>query len=46
MISTRLHGILDYGASIVLIAFPWIFSVAENNSETIVPVALGIATIL
>src|SRR6476620_3626806 len=46
MISTRLHGILDYSVAIVLLAFPWLFSVAGITAETIVPVSLGIATIL
>ena len=46
MISTRLHGILDYVSALILIALPWMTGVEGRNPETAVPVSLGVATII
>ena len=44
-ISTRVHGMLDYGMGILLIAAPWIFEFAAGGAETWLPVALGAGVI-
>ncbi|HEY0653509.1 MAG TPA: SPW repeat protein [Chryseosolibacter sp.] len=46
IISTRVHGMLDYLMGVILIASPWIFNFNRGGAETIVPVVLGIAVIL
>ena len=46
MITTRVHGILDYIIGIALIAAPWIFGFANSGPETWVPVILGAGSIL
>jgi hypothetical protein len=40
-IPTKVHGILDYLAGILLIASPWLFGFANDGAETWVPVVLG-----
>lgn len=45
VISTRVHGILDYLMGVVLIAAPWLLGFARNGAETWVPVALGAGVI-
>lgn len=44
-IPTRIHGMLDYGMGLVLIAAPWIFGFATGGAETWVPVILGAGVI-
>ncbi len=46
IISTKVHGVLDYMMGILLIATPWIFGFASNGWETWVPVVLGVSVIL
>lgn len=46
MISTRIHGALDYIVGVVLIAAPWLFNFAAGGAETWIPVVLGTGTIL
>jgi hypothetical protein len=46
MITTRVHGILDYIIGIALIAAPWVFGFANSGPETWVPVILGAGSIL
>jgi hypothetical protein len=46
IISTRVHGILDYMMGVLLIASPWIFGFVNNGMETWVPCILGVLTIL
>lgn len=46
MISTKVHGYLDYAMGALLIAAPWLFGFAEGGAETWVPVILGAGTIL
>lgn len=45
LLPTRLHGILDYLMGLLLIAAPWLFGFADGGAETVVPVALGVATL-
>jgi hypothetical protein len=44
-IPTRIHGFLDYGIGVLLIASPWLLGFAVGGAETWVPVAIGILII-
>jgi hypothetical protein len=44
-ISTRIHGMLDYGMALVLIAAPWLLGFARGGAETWLPVILGVGVI-
>jgi hypothetical protein len=46
ILSTRVHGVLDYLVGALLIAAPWLFDFARAGAETWVPVALGGGAIL
>jgi len=46
VLSSKIHGILDYVVSVLLIASPWLFGFGVNGHETAIPVVLGITTIL
>jgi hypothetical protein len=46
VISTKVHGVMDYFMGVLLIAAPWLFNFAKGGAETWVPVALGVATIV
>jgi hypothetical protein len=41
VISTKVHGMLDYLVGALLIASPWLFDFAQGGAETWVPVLLG-----
>lgn len=41
IISTKMHGVLDYLVGIVLIAAPWIFGFANGGAEQWIPIILG-----
>lgn len=45
-INTRVHGMLDYGMGVLLIAAPWLLNFARGGAETYVPVVLGVGVIL
>ncbi|MDT0676672.1 SPW repeat domain-containing protein [Autumnicola musiva] len=45
MISTKLHGYLDYLMGIFLIVSPWIFNFPQGMATTL-PIVLGAGTIL
>lgn len=45
-IPTKIHGILDYLMSLILISSPWLLNFDRNGAETWVPVILGVAVIL
>lgn len=45
-IPTRVHGMLDYGMGVLLIAAPWLFGFARGGAETWLPVVLGLGVIL
>lgn len=46
IISTKVHGVLDYLMGGLLIASPWIFGFAGNGWATWVPVILGVSVIM
>jgi hypothetical protein len=46
IISTKVHGILDYMMGVILIAAPWIFGFADNSIATMLPCILGALTIV
>lgn len=46
IISTRVHGVLDYLVGALLIAAPWLFDFNRGGAETWVPVVLGAGVIL
>ncbi len=41
IISPRIHGVLDYLASLILMGAPWLFGFAAGGAETWIPVTLG-----
>lgn len=45
-IPTRIHGMLDYGMGLILIAAPWLFGFARGGAETWLPVILGLGAIV
>src|ERR1700754_4250941 len=46
IISSKLHGVLDYSVGMLLIIIPWVAGFAREGAETWLPVALGFATLL
>src|ERR1700712_3748208 len=46
IIPTKVHGILDYVVSILLIISPWLFNFNNNKAETILPIVLGGSAII
>lgn len=46
VISTRIHGIIDYAMGILLIVAPWLLDFSRGGAETWVPVILGAGTIV
>ena len=46
LISTKLHGVLDYMVGLLLIGSPWLFGFAHGGAETWVPVSQGTAAVL
>lgn len=46
IISTKVHGVLDYMMGVLLIASPWLFGFANNGVETLLPCILGASTIV
>ncbi|HEX2253079.1 MAG TPA: SPW repeat protein [Thermoanaerobaculia bacterium] len=45
-IPTRVHGFLDYGMGLLLIAAPWLLGFTRGGAETWVPVILGAGVIV
>ena len=45
IISTKVHGVLDYLMGVLLIAAPWLLNFNRDGAETWVPVILGIGVI-
>lgn len=45
-IPTRVHGILDYLVGLALIAAPWLFGFADNETARWVTIAIGATAIL
>jgi hypothetical protein len=46
IIPTRIHGLLDYSVSILVITIPWLLRFSGPNTATYVLVVLGITSIL
>jgi hypothetical protein len=46
IISTKLHGLLDYLMGILLIASPWLLGFATGTAAQQIPIILGIAMII
>lgn len=45
IISSKVHGYLDYIVGVLLIAAPYIFNFRESGPASIIPIILGISTI-
>ena len=45
VISTKVHGIMDYLLGIILIVSPWLLNFSREGAETWVPVVLGVGLI-
>jgi SPW repeat len=46
VLSTKVHGVIDYLMGIILIAAPWLLKFDREGAETWVPVVLGVGAIL
>lgn len=46
IISTKVHGIMDYLMGAILIAAPWLLNFSRDGAETWVPVILGSGVIV
>lgn len=46
LLTTRMHGVLDYLVGAGLIALPWLLGFAHGGAETWVPVVAGVATLI
>jgi hypothetical protein len=46
VISTKVHGVMDYLMGVILIAAPWLLNFNRGGAETWVPVVLGAGVIL
>lgn len=46
VISSKVHGVMDYIVGLLLIAAPWIFGFAAGGAETWVPVIIGVAALI
>jgi SPW repeat len=46
VISSKVHGVLDYTVGVILIVAPWLLGFARGGAETWVPVILGCLTLL
>lgn len=45
VISSRVHGILDYLVGIILIASPWLFGFADGSAKMSIPIILGVGAL-
>jgi len=46
VISTQVHGILDYLVGLLLVVAPWLFGFADNDTAKWVTIAVGITALL
>lgn len=46
IISSKVHGVLDYSVGMLLIIIPWLAGFAQGGAETWVPVFLGVAALV
>lgn len=45
-ITSRMHGMLDYPAGVLLIAAPWLFGFSDVEEAAAVPIVVGVLVIL
>jgi hypothetical protein len=46
MLSSRLHGYMDYPILLIAILSPWMFGFSEHTTATMIPVLLGIGGLI
>jgi hypothetical protein len=46
ILATRAHGILDYALALATILSPWLLDFGQGGAETVVPLAVGVATVV
>lgn len=46
ILSTKVHGVLDYTVGGLLIAAPWLLGFVRGGAETWVPVVLGVSALI
>ncbi len=46
VISTKVHGVMDYLMGVLLIAAPWLLNFNRDGAETWIPVILGVGVIV
>ncbi len=46
LISTKIHGLLDYFGAVLLISLPWVFNFTLNHAQKNLPVVIGIIIII
>lgn len=46
LISTKVHGVLDYSVGFLIMVSPWVFGFNDGGAETWVPFVLGLAALL
>lgn len=46
IISTKVHGAVDYVMGIILMTSPWLFGFGRGGAETVIPVVLGAGVVL
>jgi hypothetical protein len=46
LIPSRVHGVLDYGVALLLIAAPALFGFEDTGAASQVPITLGVLTVL
>ena len=46
IINSKIHGMLDYIVSIVLIISPWLLGFADGKAEMWIPIILGVSSII
>jgi hypothetical protein len=46
IISTKIHGVLDYLMGVLLIVSPWLFGFANGGAQQWVPIILGVSALV
>ncbi len=46
IISTKMHGVLDYLVGIFLIVSPWLFNFADGGAKIWIPIILGVSALV
>lgn len=46
IISSKIHGVLDYLVGVILIISPWLLNFATGGPEMWIPIILGISTLI